>query len=48
MDKTWQLNNNSNNKREQINANELYSLAFTPQGDFFVVGADSYSAVVPR
>ena len=36
------------NKREQINANELYSLAFTPQGDFFVVGADSYSAVVPR
>ena len=36
------------NKREQIKANELYSLAFTPQGEFFVVGSDSFAAVISR
>ena len=36
------------NKREQIKANELYSLAFTPQGELFVVGSDSFAAVVSR
>ena len=36
------------NKLQRINANELKSLAFTYQGDFFVVGSDDFSAVVPR
>ena len=36
------------NKYRKINANEINSLAFTYQGDFFVVGSDNFSAVVPR
>jgi hypothetical protein len=36
------------NKLERINANELNSLAFTYQGDYFVVGSDNFSALVPR
>ena len=36
------------NKIRHINANELKSLAFTYQGDYFVVGSDDFSAVVPR
>ena len=36
------------NKFRRINANELKSLAFTYQGDYFVVGSDDFSAVVPR
>ena len=36
------------NSREQINANELFSMAFTPQGDFFVVGSDGFASVVSR
>ena len=36
------------NKIRRINANELKSLAFTYQGDYFVVGSDDFSAVVPR
>ena len=36
------------NKLERINANEINSLAFTYQGDYFVVGSDNFSALVPR
>lgn len=36
------------NKFQRINANELNSLAFTYQGDYFVVGSDDFCAVVPR
>ena len=36
------------NKLQKINANELKSLAFTYQGDFFVVGSDDFSSVIPR
>ena len=36
------------NKLERINANELNSLAFTYQGDYFIVGSDDFSASVPR
>jgi len=36
------------NKFQRINANEIKSLAFTYQGDYFVIGSDNFSAVVPR
>lgn len=36
------------NKFQRINANEIKSLAFTYQGDYFVVGSDDFSVVVPR
>lgn len=36
------------NKFQRINANELNSLAFTYQGDYFIVGSDDFSALVPR
>ena len=36
------------NKLMRLNANEIISLAFTPQGDYFVVGSDDFFAVVPR
>ena len=36
------------NKYQRINANEIKSLAFTYQGDYFVVGSDNFSAIVPR
>ena len=36
------------NKFQRLNANELNSLAFTYQGDYFVVGSDDFCALVPR
>ena len=31
-----------------LKANELYDLALTPDGNYFVVGSDSYAALLPR